>query len=84
MAWLRQWANPQLIVPRVTVITNADNSSELESFDAWLAKWEDKLIYFSPNEGCGCCVNIFNIEASEEAIGELPFEIKAQSEWANK
>jgi hypothetical protein len=70
-------------MPRVTVITATDEPSEMDSFETWLSKWRDQLIYLSPNEGCGCCVNIFNIEASEEAIRELPSEIKAQSEWAN-
>jgi hypothetical protein len=84
MDWHRQRANQNLIMPRVTVITNADKPNEIEVFYAWLSKWKNKLIFLPPNEGCGCYVNIFNIASSEEAIGELPSEIKSQSEWAGK
>jgi hypothetical protein len=35
--------------------------------EQWLATWQSRLNYVSNNEGCGCCVDIYNIEGPQEA-----------------
>jgi hypothetical protein len=41
----------------------------------WFSKWSARLGYCSPNEGCGCCVDIYKVEAPEEALVELPVKV---------
>jgi len=60
---------------RITIIANTDRPGEREAVHDWLAKRTTRLTYLSPNEGCGCCVDIFRVEAPIEAIGELPTEV---------
>jgi hypothetical protein len=66
---------------RATLIASAD-LLEREILDAWLAKWRPALAFCSENEGCGCCVDMYNVEAPEEALADLPRSILAASEWA--
>jgi hypothetical protein len=57
---------------RRTICVLVDSPDEVQAVDAWLAKWRDKLTYLSPNEGCGCCVDIYRVEGPAEAITEIP------------
>ena len=55
---------------------------EQAAVDAWLERWRPRLPFVSDNEGCGCCVDIYNVEAPPEALAELPPAVFASSEWA--
>jgi len=35
------------------------------------------LTFRSENQGCGCCVNMWNVEGPDEALAALPLTIKA-------
>ena len=48
----------------------------------WLERWEQHLNYLSENLGCGCCIYMFNVEASQGALDELPEHILSSGEWA--
>lgn len=58
------------------------NSDEREVVEVWLVKWREALGFCSENEGCGCCVDIYHIEAPEAAIAELPLSVLATSDWS--
>jgi hypothetical protein len=45
-----------------------DPVEELEAARAWLAQWAPG----TPDEGCGCCVSIFNIRVPAESVAQLP------------
>ncbi|VTR97816.1 hypothetical protein [Tuwongella immobilis] len=49
---------------------------------AWLDRWRSSLAFVSDNEGCGCCVDIYRVEAPPEALAELPPAVFAISEWS--
>ena len=66
---------------RATVIIAVDSPDEEDSYVAWLEKWKEKLPYVSENYGCGCCVLMFDIEAPDEALAELPAAIRGESDW---
>jgi hypothetical protein len=66
---------------RATICTEAD-TPERQIVADWLDKWQAELRYCSSNEGCGCCVDLYNVEAPEEALAELPPSVFASSEWA--
>jgi len=69
-------------MPRATIIVDVDHPDELRASEQWFAKWASMLTYRSENEGCGCCVNMWNVEGPHDAIADLPSGIKAQSAWA--
>ena len=60
---------------RITIIADVNRHDERKAVREWLAKWTPRLIYLSENKGCGCCVDIFEVEAPDEAIGELPTQV---------
>ena len=57
-----------------TVIVTIDNEREVAAVSAWLRRWGPR-IRCADNEGCGCCVDIWNVEAPVEALLELPREM---------
>lgn len=62
-------------MPKTTVIIHADSPEEMKAFDSWLNTWQSSLASISENQGCGCCTNIFELDASDEAIDALPYQI---------
>jgi len=58
------------------------NPENVAAIDAWFSRWGEKLTYKSPNQGCGCCVHIWDVEAPSEAIDELPKRVLSSSKWA--
>ncbi len=70
-------------MPRAMICAVVDETDEVVAVDAWLARWRSRLRFVSANEGCGCCVNIYRIEASQEALDELPATVFVESEWSS-
>jgi hypothetical protein len=69
------------VMPRATIIIKKDDAAELAAFDAWLDRWESSLARKSRNYGCGCCVHMFDVEGSQEAIDAISESIRSESEW---
>ena len=70
---------------RITVLLeagNEENEKELKTFDAWTAAHADQISFIGENEGCGCCVHIWNIECDEAIISLLPHHFLMDSEWS--
>ena len=59
-------------MPKATIIIDVGCPEEVEVLERWLETWEPHLDSLSQNLGCGCCVHEFNVEASQEALAELP------------
>ncbi len=59
-------------MPRTTIVVAVDEPSEVEAAERWLARWSTAITYQSDNQGCGCCVDIWEVEASAEAMADLP------------
>jgi hypothetical protein len=57
------------------------DTGERQTLEHWLSKWRASLTFCSENEGCGCRVDIYNVEAPEEALAELPPSVFAASDW---
>jgi len=57
---------------KATVIVAVDYPEEVRVVEEWFAKWCDHLTSVSDDYGCGCCVNLWDVEGPEEAIRELP------------
>lgn len=67
---------------RATIIVAVDFPEEMQAAEEWFARWRDSLTYVSENEGCGCCVNIWNVEGPSEAFDALPGAIHGSSSWS--
>ena len=61
---------------RCTIITNPDDPTELTTVDTWFTKFADQISFISENQGCGCCVNIWKVEATDDALAALPAWLK--------
>lgn len=55
---------------RVQVILNVSNPEEQPTFDAWYERWRHRVGRLQ-NTGCGCCVNIYEFDASQTMLTEL-------------
>ena len=67
---------------KATIIVRVDFPEEVAAFEAWLETWQPHLAHLSENLGCGCCVDIFNVEAPQKALGELPEHLLTYGERA--
>lgn len=78
--------NDRAIVPemsRATIIVDVTPPEEVTVSEAWFTKWAGSLTFRSEDEGCGCCVHIWNVEGADEALAALPPNIKGRSSWAD-
>ncbi len=69
---------------RITVLLevgNEENEKELKLFDDWTEAHADKISFLSENEGCGCCVHIWNIECDDNIVSLLPAHFLMDTEW---
>jgi hypothetical protein len=66
---------------RATICVDVNRDDECAAAEAWLDRWRTQLAVVSENEGCGCCVNIWNVDGPAEAILEIPEALRADSEW---
>jgi hypothetical protein len=64
---------------RAQIIIAVDQPADVAAFDAWLAGNESRLSFFSGNIGCGCCVDIYDVEGPEDVIRTIPQAILAWS-----
>ncbi len=56
----------------VQIVVDVDQPGQVDVVDAWFKKWRSRLTFVSGNTGCGCCVNIWNVEGPMEALREVP------------
>ncbi len=68
-------------MPRATICVRTENPEEVAAVDGWFARWEIQLSFLSDNYGCGCCVDLYDVEGPDEAIADLPPEVVCDSEW---
>jgi hypothetical protein len=71
--WRRQKIKNATGRPRYIVYTDPGTTEE-ERLSRWLEKWRDDLPFFD-NEGCGCCINIYKIDAPLQTLAELSPEL---------
>ena len=67
---------------RAQVIVAVDEPTEVTDFAVWLAANEVRLTFISDNTGCGCCVDIYDLEGPEEVLRTIPAAILANGNWA--
>ena len=70
-------------MPRATICIEVEDDAQVELGERWLAMNRDALDFLSDDYGCGCCVNLFDLEASAELLASIPDEIRGGSAWAS-
>ncbi len=68
---------------RATLCAATDVQSEVDALNAWISKWKESLTHFSGNLGCGCCVDMYDVEGPIEAVEDIPGELLCGSDWAD-
>ena len=66
---------------RATVCLMADSIAEKADFTTWMQRWRKHVSFVSHDYGCGCCVHLFDLEASKEAIDAIPPDLLTVSAW---
>lgn len=72
----------KLPVCRVTICVRA-GTPEQAAVGEWFKRWAWTLRQASPNHGCGCCVDIYFVEALTDVLAELPLEVIASDCHSN-
>jgi hypothetical protein len=68
-------------MPRATICVDS-GAPEQTIVEAWLDRRREQLAFASEDEGCGCCVHLWRVEASRKVLDELPPAVFASSEWS--
>jgi hypothetical protein len=71
-------------VPRATICIDTDDPAKRLQVESWLLRWRDALGKDTENIGCGCCIDMYDVDAPWEAVRELPEEFFALSDWAER
>ena len=66
---------------RATIVIAVEEVEHAAAVEAWFGRWGSRLGFRSENQGCGCCVHTWDVDAPPEAITELPEVVCAESEW---
>ena len=66
---------------RATICYEIEDEHERELAEQWLTANREKLTFISDNEGCGCCINSWDIEGPDDIVRTLPPQVSADSGW---
>lgn len=67
---------------RATICVDVNHEAERAAVEAWFERWRDRLAFASDNEGCGWCVDMWNVDGPSDAIAEIPAAVRAASDLA--
>ena len=69
---------------RITIFVLQDeDSSDYEWVAAWIIKWKSEFKLTVHDYSTGGWEHLWDIEATEEAIKEVPTDYLCDSEWSN-
>lgn len=66
---------------RESICVKADDPTSVQAAKDWLARNRERLDYLSENYGCGCCVDLYDLEGAEEVLSTIPDDLRCSSEW---
>ena len=68
---------------RATICIAVDEPAEVEAGERWFSENRDRLDFISENYGCGCCVDLYDLEAAPEVVVSIPEAIRSSSDWTS-
>jgi hypothetical protein len=60
---------------RESICVVVDDPASVKAGEEWLAANRERLDFLSENLGCGCCVNLYNLEGPEEVLQTIPQQL---------
>jgi hypothetical protein len=66
---------------RETICVDVRNPADVEAAEKWLAANRSRLDFLSENDGCGCCVDLYDLEGPEEVLQTIPEQLRCWSPW---
>jgi hypothetical protein len=66
---------------RATICIAVDDPADVEAGEQWLAANRERLDFVSENYGCGCCVDLYDLEGPPEVLATISQAISADSDW---
>lgn len=60
-----------------TIVVALDQPDEQAAWRDWLERNRGSIDRLSENLGCGCCVDIYEVEAPAEVIATLPHGVRS-------
>jgi len=72
-----------MTISRATLVATADEPESRIAAFQWITEHRNSLQFVSENLGCGCCVDIWNIEGNSELLAQVPAKLLGSSAWAN-
>jgi hypothetical protein len=66
---------------KISILLSVDDenyAADTSFLNRWLEKNRDVISYNSGNTGCGCCVDMWEIECDEAAAHEIPNRLISQ------
>ncbi len=69
-------------MPRASICIAVDEPAEVEAGDKWLAANRERVNFVSENNGCGCCVDMYDLEGPAEVLATIPETIRSSSDWS--
>jgi len=67
---------------RATICVDLSDEDEVAAVEVWFKRWRVELAFVSENQGCGCCVDMWDVEGPDDAVSEIPASVRAASDWA--
>ena len=68
-------ANQPSTSVRGEVVVTVDNEREIEAIGRWFNRWGNRIRCVD-NTGCGCCRDVWNIEAPQHVFDDLPADLR--------
>ena len=69
---------------KITIfVLHDDDASDYDWVNAWIVKWKSEFQLIVANYSSGGWEHLWDIEASEAAIAEVPHDYLCDSEWSN-
>ncbi len=66
------------------LIIEVDAPAKVEVAARWFEAWLPRLTYVSKNTGCGCCVDIYEVEGDEAAVAAIPRDVGGEGDGRSK
>jgi hypothetical protein len=68
---------------RESICVIVDDPGSVKAAEEWLTANRSRLDFLSENQGCGCCVDLYDLEGPEEVLHTIPQMLRCSSDWTS-
>jgi len=66
---------------RATISIAVDEPAQVRAGEEWLTANHSRLSFISENYGCGCCVDLYDMEGPDDLLATIPDLLRTTSDW---